>query len=92
VLDAISDVGEFGPRDVVPISAGSDDGLEPGHVLQIKRDMGEQKDPVTGKKYRLPVERSGIVMIFKTYSNVSYGLIMRASYGIQVYDQVTNIN
>lgn len=92
VLNAISDVSESGPGEVIAINAGSDDGLEPGHVLQIKRDQGEQKDPVTGKKYRLPVERSGIVMIFKTYNNVSYGLIMRASYGIRPADLVTNIN
>ena len=91
VLGALSDVGEFGPGDVVTLSGGSDLGLEPGHVLQIMRDPGVQKDPVTGKKYRLPVERSGIIMIFKAYGKVSYGLIMRATQGIHVNDKVMNI-
>jgi hypothetical protein len=47
---------------------------------------------VTGEKYRLPLERSGIIMIFKAYDRISYGLIMRASYGIKVYDQVNNFD
>ena len=91
ILGAVSDQATYGPGDVISLSAGSDQGLEPGHVLQIMRDQGVQKDPVTKKKYRLPIERSGIVMIFKTYDKVSYGLIMRASQGIRVYDKVTNI-
>ena len=91
VLGAVSDVGEYGPGDVVTLSGGSDLGLEPGHVLQIMRDPGVQKDPVSGKKYRLPAERSGILMIFKTYGKVSYGLIMRANLAIHVNDQVINI-
>jgi len=91
VLGAISDVGEYGPGDVVTLAGGSDLGLEPGHVLQIMRDPGVQKDPVSGKRYRLPVERSGIIMIFKTYGKVSYGLIMRATQGIHVNDKVMNI-
>ena len=91
ILSAISDVAEFGPGDVITLAAGSDQGLEPGHVLQIMRDPGIQKDPVTGKKYRLPLERSGITMIFKVYGKVSYGLIMRASQGVHVNDKVVNI-
>ncbi|MCK5361098.1 MAG: LysM peptidoglycan-binding domain-containing protein [Gammaproteobacteria bacterium] len=91
ILGAESDMAGFGPGDVITLAAGSDKGLEPGHVLQIMRDNGVQKDPVTGNKYRLPVERSGIVMVFKTYGQISYGLIMRATQGIRVFDKVTNI-
>jgi hypothetical protein len=92
ILGAFSDQGEFGPGDVVTISAGSNQGIAPGDVLQVMRDQGEQKDPVTGEKYRFPLERSGIIMIFKAYDKISYGLIMRASYGIKVYDQVNNFD
>lgn len=91
VLGAVSDVATYGSGDVVTLSAGSDQGLEPGHILQIMRDAGIQKDPVSGKKYRLPIERSGIVMIFKVYGKVSYGLIMRATQGVHVNDKVINI-
>lgn len=90
ILGAVSDVGEYGPGDVVTLAGGSDLGLEPGHVLQIMRDPGIQLDPVSGKKYRIPVERSGVIMIFKTYGKVSYGLIMRATRSVHVNDKVMN--
>jgi hypothetical protein len=91
ILGAVSEMAEYGAGDVVTLSAGSDQGLEPGHVLQTMRDRGVQRDPVTKEKYRLPIERSGIVMIFKTYGKVSYGLIMRSSQGVLVNDKVINI-
>ena len=91
ILGAVSDMAGYGSGDVITVGAGSDQGLEPGHVLQIMRDNGVQKDPVSGKKYKLPIERSGIVMIFKTYGQISYGLIMRATQGIRVHDKITNI-
>ncbi|GBE08457.1 lysM domain/BON superfamily protein [bacterium BMS3Abin11] len=91
ILGAVSEMAEYGAGDVITLSAGSDQGLEPGDVLQTMRDRGVQKDPVTKQKYRLPIERSGIVMIFKTYGKISYGLIMRSSIGVAVNDKVVNI-
>ncbi len=91
ILGAVSEMAEYGPGDVITLSAGSDQGLEPGHVLQTMRDRGVQRDPVTNKKYRLPVERSGVVMIFKTYGKISYGLIMSSLQGVLVNDKVMNI-
>ena len=91
ILGAVSEMAEYGPGDVVTLSAGSDQGLEPGHVLQTMRDKGVQRDPVTKEKYRLPIERSGIIMIFKTYGKISYGLIMRSTQGVEVNDKVINL-
>ncbi len=91
ILGAVSEMSEYGPGDVVTLSAGSDQGLEPGHVLQTMRDRGVQRDPVTKEKYKMPIERSGIVMIFKTYGKISYGLIMRSNQGVVVSDKVVNI-
>ncbi len=91
ILGAVSEMAEYGPGDVVTLSAGSDQGLEEGHVLQTMRDRGVQRDPVTKQKYRLPIERSGIVMVFKTYGKISYGLIMRSEQGVLVGDKVINI-
>ncbi len=92
ILGAVTEMAEYGAGDVVTLSAGSDQGLEPGHVLQTMRDRGVQRDPVTKQKYRLPIERSGIVMIFKTYKKISYGLIMSSSQGVLVNDKVINMD
>jgi len=92
VLGAVSEMAEYGSGDVVTLSAGSDQGLAPGDVLQTMRDKGVQRDPVRKEKYKLPIERSGIVMIFKTYGKISYGLIMRSSQGVLVNDKVINLD
>ena len=41
-------------------------------------------------KVRLPDERSGTFMVFKTFDNLSYGLIMEATDLIHVGDRVEN--
>jgi hypothetical protein len=42
------------------------------------------------KKVRIPDERSGTFMVFKTFDKMSYGLIMEAKNIIRVADSVGN--
>jgi hypothetical protein len=42
------------------------------------------------KKVQLPDERSGTFMVFKTFDQISYGLIMEAKNIIRVADRVEN--
>jgi hypothetical protein len=52
---------------------------------------GEQvEDPRTGEMLRLPGENAGLVMIFRPYDKMSYGLVMEASRTLAVGDRVHN--
>ncbi|MGA7538503.1 MAG: LysM peptidoglycan-binding domain-containing protein [Steroidobacteraceae bacterium] len=99
----ISDLA--GEYDIVVINRGSDDGLEAGTVLevdqagQVVRDtygsrsgVGNMSDlgSVFAPKVRLPDERAGTLLVFKTYPNLSFGLIVGASNTISVGDVVHN--
>ena len=42
------------------------------------------------EKVRLPDERTGTFMVFKTFDHMSYGLIMEATNVIRVADRVEN--
>ena len=42
------------------------------------------------QKVRLPDERTGTFMVFKTFDHLSYGLIMEATNVIRVADRVEN--
>ena len=42
------------------------------------------------KTVRLPDERTGTFMVFKTFDHLSYGLIMEATNVIRVGDRVEN--
>ena len=51
-------------------------------------DPATRSDTVTSVK--LPDERSGTFMVFKTFDRLSYGLVMEATDIIRVQDRVEN--
>ncbi|MGH8298932.1 MAG: LysM peptidoglycan-binding domain-containing protein [Steroidobacteraceae bacterium] len=100
----ISDLA--GEYDIVVINRGSDAGLEPGNVLEVDQrgqvvrdtygsggvalrhmsDLGSSFAP----RVRLPDERAGTLLVFKTYRELSFALIVGASNTIAVGDVVHN--
>jgi len=87
IISVANGVQKIGQYDVVVINKGMDAGLEPGHVLEIHQRGGLVKSP-RGGKIRLPEERAGLMMVFKPYQNVSYGLVMEAFTDLSLYDYV----
>jgi hypothetical protein len=88
IVSALNAVGEIGPQTVVGISLGTREGIEEGSVLRVMRHVGTHKDPLTRERYNLPDEESGLVMIFRTYEKISYGLIMTATRPVRLMDAV----
>jgi LysM domain len=98
VSDGVSIIGQY---EVVVINRGAGDGLAPGNVLAVFQ-AGEVIPDTVNKgflngmsrlaaaKVRLPDERSGTFMVFKTFDHMSYGLIMEATNVIRVADRVEN--
>jgi nucleoid-associated protein YgaU len=76
---------EGGANSIITLNKGSRDGLENGHVLAIYRLGANTVDPAStlsrdiAPTIRLPDERYGIVMIFRTFGSVSYALVMESS-------------
>ena len=85
VADGVQKVGQY---HVVVINKGAQDGLEPGHVLEIHQQGKLVRQPYTSSLLKLPEERAGLLMIFKTYEGLSYGLVMEAFTDLAVYDYV----
>lgn len=81
-------MSELGPTSIVILSLGEREGLENGNVLRILHHGGKRIDPVTRKRYQLPDEDSGLLMIFKTYPKVSYGLVLNSVRPVQAGDFV----
>ena len=86
ILAAVNGLREFGPTTIVAISLGKREGMEEGHVLRIMRHVGESKDPVSKRMYKLPDEETGLLMIFRVFDKVSYALIMDANQPVHIYD------
>ncbi|MFY0992912.1 LysM peptidoglycan-binding domain-containing protein [Halomonas sp. C05BenzN] len=80
----------IGRLQVVALDRGRRDGLEAGHVLMVEQQGELVSDPRTSEALRLPGEDAGLVMIFRPYEKMSYGLVMQASRTLAVGDRVHN--
>ncbi|MDQ7015014.1 MAG: LysM peptidoglycan-binding domain-containing protein [Gammaproteobacteria bacterium] len=90
LFDAISQVAQ---NQVVVLNKGQQDGLEVGHILAIKKRGEMIKDRFSGKHndyVQLPDSTAGVLMIFRSFDRLSYGLIMEATRAIHINDRVTN--
>lgn len=88
IIDVLKGVAKIGQFDAVVINRGQRDGLEPGHVLAVYSKGESLRDPITNETIQLPSEHAGVMMLFRTFDKVSYGLIMRATNVITVGDEV----
>jgi hypothetical protein len=98
VTDGVTVIGQY---EVVAINRGARDGLVPGNVLavwqagevvndEVKRGFLETSNDWVENKTRLPDERVGTYMVFKTFDRMSFGLIMEAKNIIHLGDRVEN--
>lgn len=85
VLGGVTQIGQY---QVVVINQGERDGVEPGNVLAVYKEGKAIVDRVTKQKIRLPSERAGLMMLFRVFEKVSYGLILRAKAPLSVGDEV----
>ena len=90
VIDGVSRVGQF---QTVVLNRGEQDGLETGHVLavfQAGKQVRDYNAKKRGEKVTLPDQRAGIVLVYRTFDQVSYALVMEAERDMAVYDKVEN--
>jgi hypothetical protein len=96
VMDGVAAIGQY---QVVAINRGTKQGLETGHVLAIDQKGEVVNDRVCnrfgnfwcrgrGDNVRLPSERAGTLLVFKTYERMSYGLVVDATSALRVADYV----
>ena len=77
---------------VVVINRGNRDGMESGYVLAILKNgrrMIDKTDP-SRPQIKLPNERNGLLMVFKTFERLSYGLILDITDGVRVGDRLAS--
>ncbi len=77
---------------VVAINRGREHGLERGHVLALQRESNLVTDTTDSARpqLRLPGERNGLMMVFRTFDKVSYALVLQITDGVKVGDRFIN--
>ncbi len=90
LVDAISQTGK---DQVVVLNMGDSSNIQAGDVLAIE-SRGRKIIDERSSSYdtiQLPNVRTGVVMVFKTFENVSYALVMESTRPISVNDIITDI-
>jgi hypothetical protein len=102
VPDGLRVLGTSGQRSgvgihqIVSINGGSNQGLKPGHVFSAF-GRGDMVEDLTGYSWgsfakdadaRLPDVFDGIVMVFRTFDEISYGMVMSGARVVEEFDML----
>jgi len=88
MISVNSGVNNIGQYNVVVINRGEREGIIEGNILAIYKSGGLVRDPYTKESIELPSERAGLLMVFRVFEKLSYGLILRATRPLAVMDEV----
>jgi len=83
-------VTQVGKMDIVMLNKGEREGIEVGNVLAIFKAGEVVRDQVTNELVQLPDNRAGLLMVFRTFHKMSYGIVLNASQPLAVKDKIRN--
>ena len=90
IISVFGGVSQIGQYDVVVLNQGAREGIEPGNVLAIFKRGALARDRIAKEVIRLPSERAGLLMVFRVFEKLSYGLVLETEIPLAVYDEVKN--
>ncbi len=104
VVSIIDGISESGPLQTITLNQGLSHGIDEGTVLSlykksrkikpgvnIKRNRdGETNSVVTMKYLSIPAEEVALAMVYRTYDNISYAIILEGKLNVGVGDYARN--
>ena len=86
IISAYGGISEVGQGTIVTLNKGARDGIERGHVLALYRRSPPAKNKKGEIILRIPDERYGLLLVFRTFKKVSYALVMHITRPVHVLD------
>ncbi len=88
IISVLEGVNEIGQYNIVALDRGSRDGIEVGHVFDIRQQGKEIREIYSsfGGKVFSPEQPAGSLMVFRVFKRVSYALVLQAARAIHVLD------
>ncbi|WP_409559324.1 peptidoglycan-binding protein [Accumulibacter sp.] len=88
VISVYGGVDAAGRGSILAINRGAKDGIEIAHVLAVDRNrvIDERNDNDQKIAVQIPVLRTGLLVIFRVFDRISYGLVVQAEGTIDVND------
>jgi LysM repeat protein len=88
LIRVMDSVGIGAIRSVIAINRGTRDGAQAGQVVAIHRRGALVRDPKIKDMVRLPSERSGLAMIFRSFDRLSYAYVLEADEPLKLGDEI----
>ena len=83
-------VSQIGPLDIVAINKGRREGMMEGDILAVYRTGEVIEDKLQLDVVQMPDVRSGLLMVFRTFEKMSYGIVLRSDRPLEVMDKIRN--
>ncbi len=90
IMTVLGGVTQVGRSSVVVVNRGEENGLTVGDVLAIYKRGNVARDRVLRERVRLPTERAGLLMIFRSFDKMAYVLVLQTEDPLRVGDVVRN--
>ena len=87
VLDGVSQVGQYS---IVAIDVGERDGIVVGNVLSVLKAGPLVRDRIARDIVQMPSTPAGLLMVFRVFEKVSYGIVLQSSQPLAVLDEVVD--
>jgi len=93
IIGVVRGTPRISQYDVVILDQGGDEGLVRGDVVVVDQagsEVVDRRNSSMGEKVKLPDEKAGLAMIFRTQPHMSFALVLRARDALQIGDRVRN--
>ncbi len=84
IVRVMGSIGSAAKNSVVTIDRGRLDGVQSGHVFAIYQQGETVQDPKTKERVKLPNQKVGTLMVFRTFDQLSYAYVLESSLPIKV--------
>ncbi|PQZ94431.1 MULTISPECIES: peptidoglycan-binding protein [Pseudomonas] len=91
IIDIPRGVTQIGVLDAVTLNKGRRDGLLDGQRLSVIKTGATVRDILSGAPVKLPDERAGTLLVFRSYEKLSYALVLSASRALAVMDRFESV-
>ena len=94
IISLVNAISQSGRDQVIVLNMGTSSNIKEGDVLAIETRGKMIKDDQAKPGYdrvSLPNQRTGVVMVFKTFDEVSYALVMESTRPVRKDDIITGI-
>ena len=88
LMRVMDSIGTAAARGVIAINRGDADGVKAGHVFAVYRRGALILDPKQRDVVRMPSERAGLAMVFRTFNQMSYAYVLEASEPLKIGDEL----